>query len=276
MNSVYIDSAVAASPIYIGPTNTNSVIIGNANATTTLVGTLNIGTVTPNTVSIGKENSTTNLYGSTNLGLVTSGTKPSYIEVGSGGGNAVIDFRSSGLFDVDFDSRIISTGGTSAFGEGKLNYYAASHVFNGNVSMNAGSNITLQPATGYVAPTADTMLGGITNGTMTLPTFPITSSTNLATMTLGKGTYLVFFGFQIDGNPSQCWIETIGTALPALNSIPSSYRFGNSVLITGNNLQISGSFPYSITTAGTIVLILQLVGTVTNIPVYKFQAVRIA
>jgi len=143
-------------------------------------------------------------------------------------------------------------------------------------SVTLAKPLTLQPTTGYVAPSADTMLGGITDGTINLPTFPITSSVNIATMTLGKGTYLIFFGFQIDGNPGQCWIELTGTALPTLNSIPNSYRFGNSVLITGANLQISGSFPYSITTGGTIVLRIQLVGTVTNIPVYKYQAVRIA
>jgi hypothetical protein len=44
MNSVYIDSAVAASPIYIGPTNANSVIIGNATAPTTVNGALVMGT----------------------------------------------------------------------------------------------------------------------------------------------------------------------------------------------------------------------------------------
>ena len=46
MNSVYIDSAVASSPIYIGPTNASSVIIGNANCSTIVNGPLVMGSST--------------------------------------------------------------------------------------------------------------------------------------------------------------------------------------------------------------------------------------
>ena len=142
MNSVYIDSAVPSSPIYLGPNNASSVIIGNANCTTTLVGPLNIGTTTANTINIGKEGASTNLLGFTNLGIVTSGTKSSYIEVGTGSGNAVIDFHSSGLFDTDNDSRIMGTGGTSTSTQGSLNYYAGSgHNFYGRSNMYNGTTI---------------------------------------------------------------------------------------------------------------------------------------
>lgn len=143
MNSVYIDSAVPSSPIYLAPNNASSVIIGNANCTTTLVGPLNIGTTTANTVNIGKEGASTNLFGFTNLGLVTSGTKTSYIEVGTGGGNAVIDFHSSGLFDTDNDSRIMSQGGTSTGTQGSLQLYAKTITLNSetsNIGVTSSSN----------------------------------------------------------------------------------------------------------------------------------------
>lgn len=159
MNSVYIDSAVAASPIYIGPTNTNSVIIGNTNATTTLVGTLNIGTTTTNTVNIGKEGSATNISGYTNLGIVTSGTKSSYIEVGTGGGNALIDFHSSGLFDTDNDCRIMATGGTSGPGQGSLQLF--SKTLSVTSPLTLGSTPTSNTHLGYVLPE---VLGTVTAG----------------------------------------------------------------------------------------------------------------
>lgn len=44
MNSVYIDSAIAATPIYIGPTNASSVVIGNTNCSTIVNGSLVMGT----------------------------------------------------------------------------------------------------------------------------------------------------------------------------------------------------------------------------------------
>jgi len=150
---------------------------------------------------------------------------------------------------------------------------------NGALTMGTGKNIKLQPTAGYIAPTADTMLGGIREGSFSIITFPLTTSTNLASINLVKATYIIFFAVQIDTvSPSQCWVNFEGgTALPALNPAGSgSYRFGNTTLITGSNLGISGSFPYSCSTAGSVIIKLQLSGSISGIPIKIFQAMRIA
>jgi hypothetical protein len=62
------------------------------------------------------------------LGLaVASGT----VEVGSStvAGVGLVDFHSSGT-NIDYDSRIIGTGGTGVVGAGTLSYFAAAHAFN--------------------------------------------------------------------------------------------------------------------------------------------------
>jgi hypothetical protein len=261
-----------------GATTGGSVNIANGALQTT---TVNIASGTgTGTVTIGNSSNTVNLNSAVvNVGrFKASGavTQDLFIEVAVANNNNSIEFHSSGLHSVGSDSRITAYGGTSVNEKGTLELVAETLQMTGNLTLNTGRNITLQPTANYVAPTSDTMLGGITEGTFTLPAFPRSSTADIATITLVKGTYMVFFGFQIDGNPYQCWIELVGSAIPALNSIPSSYRFGNSVLISTQNLQISGSFPYSVTTAGTVVLRLQLQGTISNIPVYKYQAVRIA
>jgi hypothetical protein len=255
MNSVYIDSAVPSSPIYLGPNNASSVIIGNANCTTTLVGPLNIGTTTANTVNIGKEGASTNLFGITNLGLVTSGTKNSYIEVGTGGGNALIDFHSSGLFDTDNDSRIMGTGGTSTSTQGKLNYYAGSHVFNGNISMNTGSNIVLSGT----IPTLDSQLGQrllLVNNTGY--TTSATAGNILApvSFTLPLGVWLVTSSCQII-SPVTYFTTSISLSTTTLDftrwcvvSNTASGNVTNSIIATINNTSTTTTYYYLIQSSG--------------------------
>ena len=132
---------------------------------------------------------------------------------------------------------------------------------NGSITIGKGKNITLQP--------------GITDGTFNTLTFPLTSSsTSIASINLVKATYMVSLQFQIDTTvePSQAWANFGGTMLP----LPDHYRYGMQKLINGNNYTIAGSFPISVTTAGTLTIILNLTGTVNSINVKKYQAVRIA
>jgi hypothetical protein len=141
---------------------------------------------------------------------------------------------------------------------------------NGNVTLQRP--LILQSAANYVAPTSDIMLGGITNGTYPTYTFPITTSTTLATITLVKATYMVYFAFQLDcAPPSTSYITLTGTAVGQ----NSNYRFGITTIVSGSNYGLSGSFPVSITTAGTIVLTLNFAGSITGLNVKIFQAVRI-
>jgi len=118
MNSVYIDSAVAASPIYIGPTNANSVIIGNTNSA--------------NTTLLGK---------TTHVAKNTTGVNPTYFEMVSETGYIYIDFHSNSTYITDYDTRIFSNGGTQTDGQGGLSYSAATHSFYGSVNMTSGSTI---------------------------------------------------------------------------------------------------------------------------------------
>lgn len=149
MNSVYIDSAVAASPIYIGPTNANSVIIGNTNSRTTIQGL-------PFNSFAGQPLVGYNVSTGVNANIPTGIEIASTVENNTNqGGRAYIDFHTNQKGFVDYDARIMATGGssvTAATMQAGLNYYAASHNFAGNVNMGTGSNITLQPATGLVVP----------------------------------------------------------------------------------------------------------------------------
>jgi hypothetical protein len=230
MNSVYIDSAVANSPIYIGPTNANS-------------------------INIGKEGSSTNLFGFTNLGLVTSGTKNSYIEVGTGGGNAVIDFHSSGLFDTDNDSRIMGTGGTSTSTKGKLNYYAESHVFNGNISMNTGSNIVLSGT----IPTLDSHLGQrllLVNNTGYTTSATAGTIISPVSFTLPLGVWLVTSSCQVLA-PVTYFTTSISLSSTALDytrwcvvSNTAGGNVTNSIIATINSTSTTTIYYYLIQSSG--------------------------
>jgi hypothetical protein len=68
------------------------------------------------------------MVGTQNLGY-SGGATPAYLEITTGGGNAYIDFHSSGGYNVDFDTRILSYGGGSTSQTGSLNYYAGTHNF---------------------------------------------------------------------------------------------------------------------------------------------------
>ena len=111
MNSVYIDSAVAASPIYLGPTNANAVNIGNANCST-------------------------NVNGPTYLARNTTGANPTYFEMVSGTGGIYMDFHSNSTYSTDFDARISCNGGTSTYGQGGLELNANTIALIGTTTAN--------------------------------------------------------------------------------------------------------------------------------------------
>jgi hypothetical protein len=271
-----------------GLTQTTSVAIGSGTTSgaVTIGNSLNTTSINSNNILMNSTSGYTNIYGGTNVARNTGTVANTYIEMFSGSPNAIIDFHSGGVVNNDFDSRITSFGGSSSTdpavnnGKALLELLASTVQIAGTLQMTEGKNIILQPTAGYLAPTANTMLGGITDGTFTLPTFPLTTSTNIATISLVKATYIIFISFQLDtGSPTHCWINFEGgTALPALNpSGSTSYRFGNSTLVVGANLQISGSFPYSCTTAGTVIAKLHFSGgSISSIPIRQFQAMRIA
>lgn len=379
MNSVYIDSALAATPIYIGPNNASSVVIGNTNSTTTLAGTttssvlkttsiepvtsggnLNIGSstntgpitiqtssnlnsdgqpaisigttgviktikigssaaATPNSVSVAETvfygntiNNITNgemfignsqttgtihigtgggvvrsgpiniattinstspinvggnlttayLNGITNIGRNTLGTKAAYLECGSGSGNMVLDFHSSGLFDTDYDARIIASGGTSATAQGNLQLEA-------NV-IKITSNLTL-PTT-YTAPTSG-QLGYVlpeVSGTVTAGIGIAIDCCN--TGLLSAGTWIIVANFlfpTIASGQIYGWIG-IDSATFATRKNTLIIAGGTGIATQGNCVYISSS-----TSALTFYATAQLAtsgGSVTG----KISATRIA
>lgn len=222
MNSVYIDSAVANSPIYLGPTNAN-------------------------TINIGKEGASTNLFGYTNLGIVTSGTKKSFIEVGTGDGNAVIDFHSSGLFDTDYDSRIMSSGGTSAGGQGSLQLFAKTISITSPLTLGSipdtntqlGYRITLVNNTGYTT--------SATPGTITSP----------VNFTLPVGVWLVTASCQIISTVTWFTTSISSTSTSVLDftrwcvvSNSAGGNVTNSIITTINNTSASTVYNYLIQSSG--------------------------
>lgn len=161
MNSVYIDSAVPSSPIYLGPNNASSVIIGNANASTTINGPLVMGT---------------------------------------------------------------------------------------------GKNITLQPATGYVTPTAGTMLGGITTSVLTSITLSFAQQ-QVGTITVpATGLYILSYSVRLAGSSGTVTIfQTWFDQSPTLNQ---SGMIANtaSQSVNSNAFPCNSTSCVSLLTAGTLTL----------------------
>ena len=164
----------------------------------------------------------------------------------------------------------IATGDTT--GAVTIGNSANTVTVNGSLAIGTGKNITLQPTANYVAPTSDTMLGGITVGTFTTPSSTFSANKDIATITVVKGTYMVFYSFQANYTvlPTTSFIELTGTA----TTLPTT-RWGYSPIV-GGAFSFAGSFAISVATAGTIVLTYNITGTINTIEKTNYQAVRIA
>ncbi|QQO96442.1 long distal fiber subunit [Acinetobacter phage Minot] len=111
-------------------------------------------------------NGITNTTGLNNSGdLRSSGS--SYLgnqtELGTIGtaSQVYIDFH-SGASNIDYDARIMSSGGTTAIGNGALSYIAASHTFNGSIGAGTISAASISVSTGLgIANTSNTVLAGL-------------------------------------------------------------------------------------------------------------------
>ena len=217
----------------------------------TAAGVVNIATGTSNACAINILNgggATTG--GSVNIANGSSQTTTVNIASGTGTGAVTIGGASN----------------TTTLASGTIN-------MNGNLIMGTGDNITLAPATSYVAPTAGTMLGGITNGSFTTPSSAFSANKNVATLTIPQvGIYMCSFSFRTNytTKPTVENITVTGTALP----LPSFICGGSFLSSTSDTF--SGSFIAPITTAGTLVLTFTITGTVNTITINSYSAVRIA
>lgn len=168
----------------------------------------------------------------------------------------------------------VNIGNGSTTGTVTIGNTANTVQVNGALAMGTGRNITLQPTASYVAPTANTMLGGTTAGSFLTPSSAFSASKDIATISLEKGTYLIYFSFNANYTvlPTAKYviIRNTGTALPR----PAT-EYGGVIIQTGT-LGFNAFFPLSVTTAGTQILNYQIIGTINSITSATYSAVRIA
>jgi hypothetical protein len=226
-------------------TNQNSVHLASLDVT--FNGINNI-TGTTGVIQIGNKQTTS--AGSLNIGCSTAG-----------------NIRVEAPINIGTDSTM-----TGLINIGSSNATQSTLIKNADVRMGVGKSIVLQDTTSYTAPTADTMLGGITLGSFSTPSSSFSANKDVATITLVKGTYMVFFSFQANYTvlPTTNYITLGGTAVGA-----PSFIAGASTLTSGA-LGILGSFPASITTGGTILLTYNITGTINTLTVTSYRAVRIS
>ncbi|AFL47660.1 tail fiber protein [Acinetobacter phage ZZ1] len=125
-----------------------------------------------------------------------------------------IDFH-SGASDIDYDARIISTGGTTAIGNGALSYIAASHTFNGSIGAGIISASSVSVSTGLgIANSSNTVLAGLSlyGGAQSgKPTYGITftGTSNAGTGRHGdltNATWAVYLTCATAGAEKRGWI----------------------------------------------------------------------
>lgn len=201
MNVVYIDSALAASPIYIGPNNASSVTIGNTNCTTIIGQSLNLAN--PNFGNpIGGNTSGGQLLvnGDTN-GPYASDTGQFIIT-----GNSAPKYRLGFMVDTSFNRTSIQAGvsgtaiipislnpGGGNIGIGKYDPTQALDV-NGNIALSG--NIVLSGT----IPTLNTHLGQrlvLVNNTGYTTSSTAGAITSPVSFTLPLGVWLVTTSCQV-------------------------------------------------------------------------------
>jgi hypothetical protein len=164
-------------------------------------------------------NGITNTAGLNNSGdLRSSGS--SYLgnqtELGTIGTDSpvYIDFH-SGASNIDYDARIMSSGGTTAIGQGKLSYIAASHSFNGSIGAGIISADRISVSTGLgIANSSNTVLAGLSlyGGAQSgKPTYGITftGTSNAGTGRHGdltNATWAVYLTCATAGAEKRGWI----------------------------------------------------------------------
>jgi hypothetical protein len=221
-------------------------ILNIGTGTRTATGVVNIANAASNACAINVMNGNTT-SGSVNIATGTGLTQTTTVNIGSGNTTGAVTIGNSGN----------------------------TVQINGGLTMGNSRNITLQSNSFYSAPTADTMLGGVTVGTFNTPSSSFSAAKDVATITLLKGSYLIFWSFNATWTsiPTTQYLTVGGTAT-ASPSISS--QFGSGLTNSGSINNFSGSFPVNITAGGTLTLRYNLVGTINSISLYTLSAVRIA
>lgn len=249
MNSVYIDSAVAASPIYIGPTNANSVIIGNTNAITTLVGGVKCNNYDKNNTAqellIGQ--SVTGPSGDGHVIRIGENVTTGVIAIGNGNyQNGRITIGGSGNL-----ARTIVIGSPTPAA-----MPISSIELNGKVTLQR--SLILQPAANYVAPSLNTELGfsltTVLASAISLGTTTSTTEILSASASIPIGTYMISYAVRINGTAAST-IQTIqaGLSINGGNMYATSMLSGSFSVDTGveANIGLTGTWIGKITSIQT-------------------------
>lgn len=190
--------------------------------------------VAPNTtLTLGNQNATSVYIGSS--GTATRNVT-NYIGTGSGSGSITIGNNTNSI------------------------------QLNGSINIGTGKNITLQPASGYVSPTAGTMLGGITTAVLTSITLSFNQQ-QVGTITVpATGIYILSYSVRLGGSSGTVTIfQTWFDQSPTLNQ---SGMIANtaSQSVSSNAFPCNSTSCVSLLTSGTLTLNIysQGSGTITT------------
>jgi hypothetical protein len=188
----------------------------------------------------------------------------------SGAPNAIIDFHSGGFVNNDFDTRITSYSGSNSTdpavwnGKGLLELLGTTIQIAGELKMTEGKNITLAPATSYVAPSSGQLGSSATiTGNVNSTVF---GATTLRSASLSPGVWI------ITGNAN---MGASGSYAILCISATASLDGDSEVSTPDPNLYLNITRTVTLTTTTTYNLIAQtdLASTLSSV---TFRAVRIA
>ena len=153
------------------------------------IGAIHIGTIsTPATNINGAELNmnalNTNMNGPVNLARNTSGTKPTFIEMSSTSNINYIDFHSSGLVEVNYDSRIFATQGNTADANGAL-------TIQSNILTLDNNTVDIKGTTNIATAASSTATINMLNGATTAGSVNIANGTGASQTTavnIGSGS----------------------------------------------------------------------------------------
>jgi hypothetical protein len=267
---------------------TTSVNIGSGSTTgaVTIGNSANTTNLNSNTISMGSNSAVTTIYGATVCGASVATTNQG-VTLQASGGTANLEFNSNNTTFADWDSRIVSTGGSTTpltTGGGTLKLEALTLDLSGT-TINANGTLTMESTKNIVlksdgtAPTNGTQLGGKVLGTLTTGAMP-TSGNTFATLTIvTPGVYLFNSCIQFTGSgflttPVSCFTNLYGpTGKGTGGTIDTNY--GNSVVTSSNTT----SMIYQVVTAiaGSYTIRGSYSAPVTNrdLDVSYFNATRI-
>ena len=265
-NSFDISAFGSGNIVTLGATGTGNVTIGNGTS-----GTVTFPGVTTFTSAVnGGVFTGTSILGTTSSTALTIGSNltTGSISLGVTGSNNTITIGNNG----------VGATGTVNVGSGSATVNVGTNAASAVVLGRTGGSVTLGPAlTLGAAPTTSGHLGSIIGGSYITPDTPFSGAKDIATITIPvTGVYIIFFSMSINySTPPTILILSFNGATSTALPVPSLIC-GLGAEIIGSAGSLTSSVPAKLTTAGTLVLKLDVTGTVNNISIASYSAMRIA